>query len=110
MGLKYRSDNVAIALIMSSVGAFFILMCGLFVLGLGVDFKIGYVDSYSYLTNSSNIKNITSVDSYVTLKGGLDSYGLSYALFFLAFAMFLISYLGFSEGRNKPRDYSEEEE
>lgn len=112
LGLRFRDIDGNISLIMSITAGFFILISGLFVLGLGVDFPNGSIEYFSYDDiNSSVVSNITKVYTYDNLKGGIDgSYGLSYALFFLAFTIFIVSALNFYSGRNEPKEYFEEEE
>lgn len=191
LGLRFRDDDINISMIMSAIGAFFILMSGLFVLGLGVDFKVGVNETYSYVCNACGTPgnttfycggngtecsfynnneiscelygctfNVTNAEcygspyecsvynddltscgrsgcdvlnittngtaginatilsgmeqtyTYESLKGGFDSYGLSFALFFLGFVMSLITYLNYVDYKNKKqnREYYEEEE
>lgn len=107
MSLRFR-EYLNASLVMGGFGAFLILMSGLFVLTIGVDYQVG-TNMSEYVIDNVSVQDLQY--SYSSLKGGLSgSYGLSYGLFFLAFALFLITYLGYSDDKNKVRNYSEEDD
>lgn len=107
MSLRFR-EYLNASLVLGGFGAFLILMSGLFVLAVGVDYQVG-TNMTEYVVDNVSVSDLQY--SYNSLKGGIEgSYGLSYGLFFLAFALFLITYLGYHEEKNKPKNYSEEDD
>lgn len=104
---KYKNEYPSESHIVMIVATFFMLMCGLFVLTLGVQFT-----SPNATYNITDTQIIVSHSTY-TLQGSLSqSYGLSWALIMLAFAMGIITALSWRDySMNKRRNitYSEEE-
>lgn len=108
ISFKYKSDNPEEAHIFMLVGAFFMLMSGLFVLALGVEFPSSLGTNIS-VVNSSYIVTPSST----IIRGSLESsYGLSWALILLACGMFwasIFSWMKYVDGK-KNKNYSEDED
>lgn len=107
LSFKYKSDYPTESHILMIVSGFLLLMSGLFVLALGVEFP------NNVTTISSSGSNFTINQSMTTIQGSLSSsYGLSWALILLAVGIFLgATWSLINQKKNKHnRSYSEDEE
>lgn len=105
IGFNYKGDIKNGGQLFHIASGFLLLMCGLIILALGVQFPSG-----SLIVQNGSITTIS--DTYVTLQGFSGSYGLSILFIVLSFAIFLYSFFEWKYSKSNTVNsigYEEEE-
>ena len=105
LGFKYIGELKYGSQIFHFASAFLILMCGLIVLVDGLDFRSG-----ASITEVNSTSTVISYE-YNKLDGSFNgSYGLSALLLILSLLLFFYTITEIKYIKNKPSEYSEEED
>jgi hypothetical protein len=106
IGFKYKGELKYGSQLFHIGSAFLLLMCGLIILALGVEFKSGSI------INTINTTHTNITYSYTTIQGAMSgSYGTSVLFIMLSLALFIYAFFEFKYAKKNSEnvEYCEEE-